>query len=157
MKATFFVVNRDKSLDYLIKRQYNEGHTVGIHSYTHDYKLIYQSNKNYFDDLEKMVNRVEGIIGIKSNIIRFPGGSSNTISKRYKVGIMTELTKEVIEKGYRYYDWNVDSNDAGGAMTKEEIYNNVISGLSVNRENVVLMHDFDNNYITLNTKNQETV
>lgn len=149
VKATFFVVNHDKKLDYLIKREYDEGHTVGIHSYTHDYGLIYQSKNNYFKDLEKMVDRVEDIIGIKSNIIRFPGGSSNTVSKKYKEGIMSELTEEVVDKGFRYFDWNIDSNDAGGAQSKEEIYNNVISRLSLNRENVILMHDFDNNYITL--------
>lgn len=149
VKATFFVVNQDRGLDYLIKREYNEGHTVGIHSYTHDYGLIYRSSSNYYEDLEKMVNRVEGIIGKKSNIIRFPGGSSNTVSKKYKIGIMSELVEGVLDRGYHYFDWNIDSNDAGGAKSKEEIYNNVVSGLSLNRSNVVLMHDFDNNYITL--------
>ena len=149
VKATFFVVNHGDSLDYLIKREHEEGHTVGIHSYTHDYSVIYQSNANYFSDLEKMRDKVEKIIGVKSNIIRFPGGSSNSVSKRYKIGIMGELVREVVDKGYKYFDWNVDSNDAGGAKSKEEIYNNVISGLVANRDNVVLMHDFDNNYITL--------
>ena len=54
---------------------------------------------------------------------------------------MTILTKDVLNKGYRYYDWNVDSDDAGGARTASKVYNNVIKGLSKNRNNVILMHD----------------
>lgn len=62
---------------------------------------------------------------------------------------MTKLTKEVLEKGYRYFDWNVDSDDAGSAKTKEQVYKNVTSGLSKQKENVVLMHDFSGNNKTL--------
>ena len=87
---------------------------------------------------------------MKSNIIRFPGGGSNTVSRNYSKGIMSILTKEVLNRGYHYFDWNVSSNDAGGAKTSEEVYNNVVKNLSKNRANVVLMHDFENNYKTLN-------
>ncbi len=73
-------------------------------------------------------------------IIRFPGGSSNTVSKRLNQGIMTRLTNQVKERGYHYFDWNVDSNDAAGAGTNE-VYTNVISTISPSRENIVLMHD----------------
>ena len=54
---------------------------------------------------------------------------------------MSELTKEVVNRGYKYYDWNVDSNDAGGASTSYQVYYNVISNLNKNRANMVLMHD----------------
>ncbi len=150
VKATFFVINHSSSLDYLIKREYDEGHTVALHSMTHNYSTVYSSMDAYFEDLEKIQAKVEEITGQKSQIIRFPGGSSNTISRNYCKGIMTNLTKEVLNRGYHYFDWNVSSGDAGDAKTSQEVYNNVINGLSKNKANVVLMHDFESNYKTLN-------
>ena len=120
---------------------YDEGHTVALHTATHNYSYIYSSKENYFADLERVSNRVKNITGYESKIIRFPGGSSNTISRNYKIGIMSELTTEVLNRGYRYYDWNVDADDAGKAYTKEQVYNNVTSHLSHQRSNMVLMHD----------------
>lgn len=64
-----------------------------------------------------------------------------TISKKYSKGIMTTLTKDVVNKGYHYFDWNVDSDDAGGARNSKTVYNNVVKNLSKNRANVILMHD----------------
>lgn len=137
--ATFFVTGSGE--DYLIKRAYSEGHAIGLHTYTHNYEYIYSSTQNYFEDLNRVSKRVKRITGLDSKIIRFPGGSSNTISRKYKVGIMSELTTMVLNRGYRYYDWNVDGNDAGGALSSQEVYSNVISNLSPNRMNVVLLHD----------------
>jgi len=150
IKATFFVINTGSGLDYLIKRAYEEGHTIALHSYTHKYDVIYKSVDAYYQDLKLISDKVENITGEKSMIIRFPGGSSNTVSRKYSLGIMTTLANDVIDKGYHYFDWNVSSGDAGGAKTKEDVYKNVISGLSKRRSNVVLMHDYANNYKTLN-------
>ena len=149
VKATFFVINTGSGLDYLIKRAYDEGHTIALHSYTHKYDVIYKSVDAYYQDLQLISDKVESITGEKSKIIRFPGGGSNTVSRKYSPGIMTTLTKDIVDKGYRYYDWNVSSGDAGGAKTKDDVYRNVISGLSKRRSNVVLMHDYANNYKTL--------
>lgn len=148
IKATFFVVYYSKNYENIIRRIVDEGHTIALHSYTHNYKLIYSSEESYFDDLYKIKNMVKETTGIDSNIIRFPGGSSNTIS-RFNVGIMSRLTKSVKEKGFIYYDWNVDSSDAGTARNSIQVYNNVINGLKPNRSNVVLMHDFGNNQKTV--------
>lgn len=139
VKATFFVTCNGP--DNLIKRMYDEGHTVALHTATHNYSYVYSSVDNYFEDLNRVSNRVKNITGVESKIIRFPGGSSNTISRNYSQGIMTTLTGMVLEKGYRYFDWNVDSNDAGGARSSTEVYNNVTRNLSKYRSNVVLMHD----------------
>ncbi len=147
VKATFFVINHGDDLNYLIKREYDEGHTVAIHSYTHNYDQIYTSVDAYFKDLEAMKNKIKNITGINSNIIRFPGGSSNTIS-RFNPGIMTTLTQEVINRGYVYFDWNVSSGDAGGASNSLDVYNNVINNLN-SKSNIVLLHDFESNYKTL--------
>lgn len=148
VKATFFVINHSDDLNYLIKREYDEGHTVAIHSYTHNYGQIYASVEAYFEDLELMKNKIKNIIGIEPKIIRFPGGSSNTISK-FNPGIMTTLTQEVINRGYIYVDWNVSSGDAGDVYTSDAVYNSVINNLN-DKTNVILMHDFESNYKTLN-------
>lgn len=147
VKATFFVINHSDELNYLIKREYDEGHTVALHSYSHNYGEIYTSVDAYFYDLEAINNKVESIIGEKVNIIRFPGGSSNTVSK-FNPGIMTTLVSEVNNRGYIYFDWNVSSGDAGGSLTKEDVYNSVINDLN-DRNNIILMHDFEGNNKTL--------
>lgn len=139
VKATFFVTMNGP--DYLIKRMYDEGHTVALHTASHNYSYIYSSIDNYYSDLYKICDRVKKITGYDSKIIRFPGGSSNTVSKSYKKGIMTELTNLVLNDGYRYFDWNVDAMDASSARTSSDVYYNVTSNLRGNRANVVLMHD----------------
>ncbi len=150
VKATFFVTCKSDSLNYLIKRAYDEGHTIALHTCTHQYNQIYKSEDAYFNDLYSISNKVKNITGVESKIIRFPGGSSNTVSKQFNIGIMSRLVSSVTEKGFTYFDWNVASGDAGGANNKNDVYNNVIKGISPTKTNVVLMHDFENNYKTLN-------
>ncbi len=138
--ATFFVTNGGP--DELIKRAYDEGHSIGLHTASHDYSIVYSSVDQYFEDLNTVSNRVLMITGVESKIIRFPGGSSNTISRRYSPGIMSILTREVLNRGYKYYDWNLSSTDAeGGNHTASQIYDSVVSKLSKDRINMVLMHD----------------
>ncbi len=148
IQATFFVINHSDDLNYLIKQAYEDGHTIGIHSYSHNYRYIYTSEDNFYNDLLQMSNKIENITGQKTKIIRFPGGSSNTVST-FNPGIMTRLTSFVHEKGYFYFDWNISSGDAGEVKSAEEVYQNVVQNLG-NHANLVLMHDFENNYYTLN-------
>lgn len=147
VKATFFVCGANEST----KRAYNSGHTIGLHSNTHSYSYIYTSSDNYFNDLNNISDKVFNVINIRSNIIRFPGGSSNTISRKYNRGIMSYLTAQVVNRGYNYFDWNVDSNDAGSDINNSSnIYYNVINNVSHNKANVVLMHDSANHRATVN-------
>lgn len=139
VKATFFLIDKTNT-DYLIKRMYDEGHTIGLHTASHNYKYIYSSTTNFIKDIEKIQEKVARITGEKSSIIRFPGGSSNTVSS-FNPGIMCTLSNMVIEKGYHYFDWNVSSGDAGSGRSKKNTYRNVTNNLSKNRANVVLMHD----------------
>mgnify|MGYP004684194133 FL=1 len=139
VKATFFLTDKTNT-DYLIKRMYDEGHTIGLHTASHNYKYIYSSTTNFIKDIEKIQEKVARITGEKSSIIRFPGGSSNTVSS-FNPGIMCTLSNMVIEKGYHYFDWNVSSGDAGSGRSKKNTYRNVTNNLSKNRANVVLMHD----------------
>lgn len=139
VKATFFVTNNGP--DSLIKREHDEGHTVALHTSTHNYAVVYASDASFYEDLTNVQNRVKRITGETSMIIRFPGGSSNTISRKYSPGIMSRLTKSTIERGFKYYDWNISSGDAGGTTQAQGVYNNVVSNLKKDRANMILMHD----------------
>ena len=138
VKATFFVMNTDYVST--IKRIAKEGHALAIHTESHNYRKIYASESSYFKDLEKMKKIIKDLTGVKTTLIRFPGGSSNTVSS-FNRGIMTRLTKKVVQKGYQYFDWNVDSNDAGGAYPSQQVYNNVINGVKNRKVSIVLQHD----------------
>lgn len=138
VKATFFVVNTG----YIstVKRIAAEGHTVAMHSATHNFSQIYASEDAYFADLQKMQDIIYEHAGIRPTLLRFPGGTSNTISKS-NPGIMTRLSQMVKEMGYRYFDWNVDSNDAGGASSADAVYANIVRGIGSKTYSVVLQHD----------------
>lgn len=141
VKATFFIVDYSEEDKETIQRVINDGHTLGIHGISHDYATIYSSVtaalENFTDLKEKLLND----FGYEATFIRFPGGSSNTVSKKYSEGLMTKVTEAVEQEGLVYYDWNVDVNDAGGARTASKIYDNFVEGIASKRENVVLMHD----------------
>ena len=150
IKATFFVLNYSKSNEKLIKRIVKEGHTIGIHGYSHDYAKIYKSKKAFLNNVYSLQEKIEKSTGVKTKYMRFPGGSSNTVSRHYSKGIMSLLTGRMLGKGFKYYDWNVSSGDAGGAKTSNDVYRNVTRNLSKKRGNMVLCHDFSGNTKTLN-------
>lgn len=139
VKATFFVVGT-AGIGYLDEIAAG-GHALAIHSNTHEYSEIYANEDAFFADLYAIQDKIYQRTGIVTTLMRFPGGSSNAISKNYNVGIMTRLTKAVEERGFTYFDWNVDSKDAGGAKTADEVYQNVINGCRNKKASVVLQHD----------------
>ena len=138
VKATFFVVNT--AFVSTIQRAAEEGHSIAIHTKTHAFKSIYASEEAYYEDLYAMQDIIKSYTGQMTTLLRFPGGSSNTIS-RFNKGIMTRLTQSVVDNGFQYFDWNVDSNDAGGACTADQVFNNVINGVSKRQTSIVLQHD----------------
>lgn len=140
VKATFFVTASYPDCADLIGRAYNEGHSIGIHSYSHNYYRIYDSVSAYKDDMKLMDDIIKEQTGHRTKLFRFPGGSSNTVSN-FNPGIMTELSKKLSAEGYYYFDWNVLSGDAGDTTDTGTIYYNVISGCAKNDVSVVLMHD----------------
>ncbi len=141
VKATFFTCNT--SHPEIMAREVAEGHTVAIHSYTHEYSEIYTSSEAFFNDLYKQQDLIYEQTGIRPMLLRFPGGSSNEMSKLYCEGLMTELTREVEEEGFTYFDWNVLSGDAGETTDTDEIVENVINGLKQHEDSysIVLQHD----------------
>lgn len=142
VRATFFIVNYGESGKALIRRMIDEGHTVAIHGYSHDYAAIYKSDEAFMQNIYRLRDRLRSDFGYEAAIIRFPGGSSNTVSRQYSVGIMSRLAQRVQAEGFTYFDWNVSSGDAAGTPASSgQIYNNVTSALRHGRSNVVLMHD----------------
>lgn len=141
VKATFFVVNTGHSMKTLLNGIVDGGHGIGIHSVSHEYSEIYASEEAFFNDLYTMQGIIRDKTGVTTTLMRFPGGSSNSVSKKYNKGIMTRLTQAVQDQGFQYFDWNVSSGDAGGAKTADEVYNNVVNGVSGRKTAVVLQHD----------------
>ena len=139
VKATFFIVG-SMSVGYLDEIAAG-GHSLGMHSMEHEYKDIYSSEEAFFKDLYACQKLIYDRTGVLTTLLRFPGGSSNTVSRKYSQGIMSKLVVEVEAQGFQYFDWNVSSNDAGGTKTAEGVFNNVINGVQKHNISVVLQHD----------------
>ncbi len=140
-KATFFLVDTGLCDEALLQEMLSDGHSIGIHSLSHDFKTIYSGVDAYMEDLYAMQNLIREKTGFTTTLMRFPGGSSNTVSRRYSNRVMSRLVKRVEEAGFQYFDWNVDSGDAAGCLETEKIYRNVISGIRGKNQAVVLQHD----------------
>ncbi len=139
VKATFFVNGReDKESLKLYKRMVDEGHTLAMHSYTHDYNKIYSSVKAFEKDFNKLSNLLYETTGVRPKYFRFPGGSSNKVSSLPMTDFITYLN----DKNIVYFDWNVINGDATGKkLTKGQMIKNVMSGVRENTNSIVLMHD----------------
>lgn len=140
-KATFFVTNEFPDYVSLLKEEQKQGHAIGVHTYSHVYAQIYQSSDAYFEDVEKMQAVIQEQTGTRSKILRFPGGTSNTISRSYCTGIMSELSTQALQKGYEYYDWNATNGDGDTGLSAEELIE--IAKKEIGTQDVVmlLMHD----------------
>ena len=147
IKATFFVTGLSPDYTHMIKTAYDKGHTIGLHTMSHDYATVYASQEAYFADLDAIGSVVAGQIGYVPCFIRFPGGSSNTISANYTKGIMTALTAQVNARGYQYYDWNGSVGD-GAEKTTDEL---IAQGTSFGQTNnlILLMHDSETKHNTV--------
>ena len=139
VKATFFVVGREEE-EYraLYQRIVEEGHTLAMHSYSHKYNEIYQSVESYSADLKKLQEFLYDITGVWCRYCRFPGGSSNTVSRVD----MHELIEYLDEQDISYFDWNVSSGDASSAsISPASIIRNCTAKLQEYDESIILMHD----------------
>lgn len=141
IKATFFILDYSEQSKSMIQRIIDEGHTLAIHGMSHDYSKIYASAEATLENFTSLQKKIKKDFNYDVKYVRFPGGASNTISRNYCEGVMTEAVKKVQEESLEYYDWNVDVDDAGSARTPSEIYNNFVDGILPGVENIVLMHD----------------
>ena len=140
VKATFFVAGFGD--ENVIRRMADEGHTVAVHTYTHDYSQIYRSSEAFWADIKIESDYLTGILGYTPTLLRFPGGSNNTVSRRYGgAGLMSRLRSECADHGYIYFDWNNDSGDANGKKySPSEIAGNVLYSTKGKETVVILMH-----------------
>lgn len=139
VKATFFVVGKEGEwAEDAYKRIVEEGHTLGMHTYTHEYDRIYASVEAFDEDLGRLQEYLYEVTGVWSRYVRFPGGSSNKVSKVD----MREFITYLNEEGLVYFDWNVSSQDASRtSLTAEEIVDNCMGGIEKYDTVVILMHD----------------
>lgn len=134
VKATFFVIgNQIKGKEEILKRIKDEGHSIGLHTYTHNFKKIYSDNKIFIDEMLKCQEEVYKVTGIKSNIIRFPGGSAKRLDKEFK--------EELNSRGFKIYDWNIDSGDGINPKTPiNKLFKRATESNIKSKPRVLLMH-----------------
>ncbi len=147
VKATFFVIGQeDERSKELYQRIVAEGHTLGMHSFSHKYSVIYESLESFSEDVAHLQSYLAEVTGITPEIMRFPGGSRNQVSNTD----MTEFIRFLNGKGITYYDWNVASGDATSqAYTPDELVENVMGDVVRFETSIVLMHDASNKSSTV--------
>lgn len=148
IKANFFVVgNRANKNPDLIRREYNEGHFIGNHSYSHEYATIYSSAENVLNEYNQTNNLLKSIIGnqnFNTILFRFPGGLTGG---KYST-IKSDAANLLYQNGIGNIDWNALTNDAEGADTKEKIMQNFYETIKNKTSVVLLMHDASNKILT---------
>ena len=138
VKATFFVIGKtdEQSLQWM-RDIAEQGHTIGMHTYSHQYEDIYESVESFLDDLYQDFCLIRDTTGITPTAFRFPGGSING----YNYRISQQLIAEMLRRGFVPFDWNISSGDAAGSVVpSEKILENVAGSSNVNR-GIILMHD----------------
>lgn len=136
VKATFFVIGNQISwVKDIMEREYDEGHAIGVHSMTHDRPKIYKTQKALFDDIDACTAEIRKHLGDKfeTGLYRFPGGSISKLAKPYRYA--------VVEAGYTYYDWTVDSGDTSAKLVPADTIVKNIEKSRLRNEEIVLMHD----------------
>lgn len=146
VKATFFVIGRDEEFYEYYQRIVDEGHTIGMHSYSHVYQDFYASKESFAEELTKLNDLIYNVTGTKSTIFRFPGGSSNNVSALPVQEYIDYLNDNNID----YYDWNSLSGDAvTNGLSPQQLVNNIMNDVSQNEDSIVLMHDLQTTHATV--------
>ena len=147
VKATFFVVGQDTEVyGDAYRRIVDEGHSIGMHSFSHNYSKLYQSQDSFIADYNKIHDLILDTTGVDTKLYRFPGGSSNKVSNTG----MSVFINYLNSVGAVYYDWNVASGDATSqAFTADELVDNVMSDVVKYKTSVVLLHDGANKDTTV--------
>lgn len=140
VKATFFVIgSQGEANAQLLKRIVDEGHTIAMHTSSHNYTKIYASVEDYLADMYQIFTQIRETTGVTPTLFRFPGGSINN----YNSGISHELIAEMLRRGFVPFDWNISSRDAATVklLPAEALVNNVVNDAKKMPYGIVLMHD----------------
>lgn len=143
VKASFFI-NGHKGFEEELNRILEEGHTLAMHTYTHEYVNVYASVDSFINEVEQIQDYIYEVTGYTSPFFRFPGGSSTSMTKIP----ITEYIEYLDSKGIEYYDWNNTSGDGSSGLTCDQVYNNVMVGVANNDVSIVLMHDTEDKQST---------
>lgn len=125
------------------KRIASEGHAIGNHTYSHNYESIYTSIEDYLQDHDRLETLLYEEVGVRPRIIRFPGGSNNTVSHRHGgKDFMKKLIEKMENEGYQYFDWNITSKDASSRTpSKDIIVQAVLKDVDHKENAIILFHD----------------
>ena len=146
VKATFFVIGRDEEYYDYYRRIVDEGHTLGMHSYSHVYQDLYASVEAFGNEIEQLNNLLYDVTGQKSSIFRFPGGSSNNVAPLPIQDYIAYLN----EHNINYYDWNALNGDAvTSGLSPEQLVDNIMNDVENNQDSIVLMHDLQTTHTTV--------
>lgn len=152
--ATFFVNGVDKDSAKWIRAMKELGHSVGLNSYIYD-ASVYKDSETFWQDIDKTAQLVKEQTGEDTTLLRFLGGSGNTLSKDYAYDIMTTLTREALDKGYQYYDWNVDVGDTeGDNVASEKIAENALNHDEETMYITIVLHDEEGKQTTVDALKQ---
>lgn len=114
VKATFFLIGSQiDGQEDVVKRIYNEGNSIGLHTFSHKFRKIYSNEDNFINEMMECRDKINNVIGISPEIIRFPGGSRKHLSKDY--------LNRLHDNNFKVYDWNVETSD--GLNPKISPYN----------------------------------
>lgn len=136
--VTFFVTGASPQSEDMIKKEDAAGHSIGVHTFSHDFDKIYKDDKAFWKDIDEIQQVVQRQTGHSSHLMRFAGGSSNAYSSSR---LMSRLIKQVPEKGFQYFDWNISSGDGAAEGDMKMVINNITSQLANQETCVVLGHD----------------
>ena len=150
IKATFFLLGSRVELEPdIVKREYEEGHYLASHGYSHVYSQIYASPQSVLDEYNKCISAIRNAIGqpeYNPHLFRYPGG--------YWGGKYASVKKEALQlleqNDILHIDWNALTSDAAGAKTTEEFISELDKTVPKHNSVVVLMHDAGNKTATAN-------
>ena len=138
VKATFFLIGEYvEKYPEVARRIVEEGHTIGIHCYRHDYGVLYASKESFLEDFQKAYDVIYQVTGVETRLFRFPGGSVNA----YNEDVREEIIEEMTSRGYVYFDWNASLEDAAGKYEPEQLIENAVSTTLGRKRIVMLAHD----------------
>lgn len=141
VKATFFIVGKEvDGREAILKRIYEEGHGIGLHTFSHNFKVIYHSPKSFIMEMEKTEALINEVLGTNQRfpIIRFPGGSAGRLNSSFYHALC--------EKGYHIFDWNVDLQDGiKGHLSPSQFVANSKKCMTRGNRRIILAHCNANN------------
>lgn len=130
VKATFFVIGQNaKKHPEIVRREYEEGHEIGNHTFTHPH-LKTTTVSDFVREVSQTSDTIEEITGVKPVLFRPPGGylKNDFVSKIRELDCTSVL-----------WSWRQDTRDWENPPV-DRIVNTVLS--NIQSGDIILFHDF---------------